>query len=196
MTRQASTGSRFGPFLVCEPGEDAMHWGSSIFDRAGARSPADRRWLALRVALVAMLFAAGASIARADDDLPGRVGRIAELAGQPFLSAQDRPDDWTPVGINYPVTSGDNLWVSSDGHLEVDYGGGQFRLAGDTNVNVARLDDHQLTLFVARGRLIVRVRVLDVEDVARIDTPNTQIELSRPGLYRIEVAADGSTTKL
>ncbi|HET7097991.1 MAG TPA: hypothetical protein VFJ68_11435, partial [Casimicrobiaceae bacterium] len=135
-----------------------MDWVSSIFDRAEARAAADTRGLALCVALVTMLFAAGASIARADDDLPGRVGRIAEFAGQPFLSAQDRPDDWTPVGINYPVTSGDNLWVSSDGHLEVDYGGGQFRLAGDTNVNVARLDDHQLTLFVARGRVIVRVR--------------------------------------
>ena len=173
-----------------------MRSGLAMLDRVGARFAADARWLALCVAIVAMLFAAGASVARADDDLPSRVGRIADFAGQPFLSAEDRPDDWAPVGINYPVTSGDNLWVSNDGHAEVDYGGGQFRLAGDTNVNVARLDDHQLTLFVARGRLIVRVRVLDTDDVARIDTPNTQIELTRPGLYRIEVAADASTTKL
>jgi len=153
-------------------------------------------WPVICVALVAMLAVAASSFARADDDLPGRVGRIADFGGQLYLSAQDRPDDWTSIGINYPVASGDNLWVSSDGRAEVDYGGGQLRLAGDTSVNIAGLDDRQLVLFVARGRLIVRVRVLDSEDVARIDTPNTQIELTRPGLYRIEVTLDGSTTKL
>jgi hypothetical protein len=142
----------------------------------------------------AVLVVGSASVARADDDLPGRVGRIADFAGQLYLSAQERPDDWTPIGVNYPVTSGDNLWVSSDGRAEVDYGGGQFRLAGDTNLNVARLDDRQLTLFVARGRLIVRIRVLDTDDVARIDTPNTQIALTRPGLYRIDVTPDGSSS--
>jgi hypothetical protein len=167
---------------------------SAKWDRERARSSGDADWLAICIAFVAMLTVAASSFARADDDLPGRVGRIADFAGQPFLSAQDRPDDWTPVGINYPVSSGDNLWVSHDGRAEVDYGGGQFRLAGDTNVNVARLDDHDLTLFVARGRLIIRVRVLDTDDVVRVDTPNTQIAVTRPGLYRIEVTADGSTT--
>jgi hypothetical protein len=154
---------------------------------------------------MAVLISAGmASVAYADDefparpeeDLPARVGRIADVAVQLYLSMADRPDDWMPVGVNHPVTSGDNLWVSSDGRAEIDYGDGQLRLAGDTNVHVARLDDHQLTLFVARGRLIVRVRILDVADVAQIDTPNTHVALMRPGLYRIEVAADGSTTKV
>ena len=163
----------------------------------GARPLPARRTpgFAFCAAIFAMLvIAAAATSARGDDDLPGRVGRIADFGGQLFLSAHDRPDDWTPVGVNYPVTSGDNLWVSTDGRAEVDYGGGQFRLAGNTNLNVARLDDRQLTLFVARGRLIVRIRVLDTDDAARIDTPNTQIALTRPGLYRIDVNPDGSTT--
>jgi hypothetical protein len=76
-----------------------------------------------------------------DEDLPGRVGRLAEFAGQILLSSQERPDEWEPIGVNYPITSGANLWVSADGRAEIDYGGGQFRLAGDTNVHVARLDD-------------------------------------------------------
>ena len=79
--------------------------------------------------------------------------------------------------------------VERDGRAEVDYGGGQFRLAGDTNLHVARLDDRQLALFVAQGRVIVRVRVLDPGDSVRIDTPNTQVALVRPGLYRIDVAS-------
>jgi len=145
-------------------------------------------------AVVVLLLAAVPSAVRADDDLPGRVGRVADFAGQLYLSVQDRPDDWTPIEVNYPVTSGDNLWVSGDGRAEIDYGGGQFRLAGDTSLNVSRLDDLQLTLFVARGRLIVRVRVLDTGDAARVDTPNTQVALTRPGLYRIDVSPDGHGT--
>jgi hypothetical protein len=148
-------------------------------------------WLA--ALLLAMLpFAARA----ADDDLPGRVGRIADFAGQLFLSPQDRPTDWEPIGINYPITSGDNLWVSGDGRAEVDYGGGQFRMSGDTSVHVSRLDDRQLALFIAQGRLLVRVRSLDPGDATRVDTPNTQVALTRPGLYRIDVAPDREATTL
>lgn len=131
-----------------------------------------------------------------DEDLPARVGRLAEFAGQVLLSTQDRPDDWEPIGTNYPITSGINLWVSADGRAEIDYGGGQFRLAGDTNVHVARLDDRELTLFVAQGQVIVRVRVQDPGEATFIDTPNTQLTLQRPGLYRIDVAPDRQSTTL
>ena len=147
--------------------------------------------------LLAAACIAGTSIAaRADDDLPGRVGRIAEFAGQLFISPEDRAAEWQPAGLNYPVASGDNLWVGGDGRAEVDYGGGQFRLAGDTNLHVSRLDENQVALFIAQGRVIVRVRVLDAGDAARVDTPNTQVELSRPGLYRIDVTPDRQSTQV
>ena len=63
------------------------------------------------------------------------------------------PTNGSPVGLNYPVASGDNLWVAGEGRAEVDFGGGQFRLAGDTNVHVSRLDDRDFALFVAQGRV-------------------------------------------
>ncbi len=161
------------------------------------RIPAVAEFQAMRAAmawLAAMVLATLPYAARADDDLPGRVGRIAEFAGQLYLSPQERPTEWSAIGINYPVTTGDNLWVSGDGQVEIDYGGGQLRLAGDTNLHVSRLDDSQLALFVAQGRLIIRVRVLDPGDAARIDTPSTQVALTRPGLYRIDVAPGGHAT--
>ena len=46
-----------------------------------------------------------------DEDLPARVGRVADFAGELFLAPEDRPDEWDAIGLNYPVTSGDNLWV-------------------------------------------------------------------------------------
>jgi hypothetical protein len=39
---------------------------------------------------------------------------------------------------------------------------------------MARLDDRTVALFVAQGRAIVRLRVLEPGEVARVDTPNTQ----------------------
>lgn len=166
----------------------------TLHDEAAAISPQGvLRWS--MVWLAAILLAVFSLAARAqDEDLPGRVGRIAEFGGQLYLSPEERATDWATIGLNYPVTSGDNLWVSTDGRAEVDYGGGQFRLAGDTNLHVSRLDERQLALFVAQGRVIVRVRVLDAGDSARVDTPNTQVELTRLGLYRIEVSPDRQVT--
>ncbi len=122
------------------------------------------------------------------------MGRIAEFAGQLYLSPEDRATEWQPIGLNYPIASGDNLWVGSDGRAEVDYGGGQFRLADDTSVHVSRLDENRVALFIAQGRVIVRVRVLDQGDSARIDAPTSQIQLTRPGLYRIDVVPDRQST--
>lgn len=156
---------------------------------------------ALLVRLAAPLLAATLSCAVAPsfaqtEDLPGRVGRVADLAGRVHLSTAEDADDWIEALRNATVTTGDNLWVSGDGRAEIDYGGGQFRLAGDTNVHIARLDDRALALFVAHGRVVVRVRVLDAGDVVQVDTSNTQLTLNRPGLYRIDVSEDRDRTAL
>jgi hypothetical protein len=148
----------------------------------------------LAALLVAVVLLPGPAVAQ--DDLPGRVGRLADVAGRVYIATEQRAEDWLEVQRNDTLTSGDNLWVGSDGRAELDYGGGQVRLAGDTNVHLARLDDAILALFVAQGRIIVRLRVLEPGDAARIDTPNTQIALTRPGLYRIDVSPGRTRTEL
>lgn len=146
-------------------------------------------------AAAALLLAAGLpAAALADDDLPGRVGRVADVAGHLYQSPGDRASEWAEIGVNYPVTSGDNLWLSADGRAEVDFGGGQLRLAGDANLHLSRLDDRELSLFVAQGRVIVRIRALDPGDTVRIDAPNAQLQLTRAGLYRIDVSPDRLAT--
>ena len=171
-----------------------------MLHRAIARAPLGIRGGTLHFAAVllwtvAALLALPAS-ALAEDDLPGRVGRVADVAGELFLAPQDKPEEWVAIGLNYPVTTGDNLWVGTEGRAEVDFGAGQFRLAGDTNLHVSRLDDRQFALFVAQGRVNVRVRVLEPGETARIDTPNAQVVLTRPGLYRVDVSEDRGHTLL
>lgn len=130
------------------------------------------------------------------DDVAPRAGRVASFAGDLYLAPPDRAEEWAAIGLNYPVASGDNVWSAAEGRAEVDYGGGQFRLGGDTNLHVSRLDDRQIALFVAQGHVVVRVRVLDPGETARIDTPNAQIDLLRPGLYRIDVSPEPRQTWL
>jgi hypothetical protein len=144
--------------------------------------------------MFACAVALAATAALAQDDVAARVARIADVQGVLYHAPADRGEDWSEIGQNFPIADGDNLWVARDGRAEVDYGGGQFRLAGDTNLHLSRLDERQLALFIAAGRVIVRVRVLEPDDAVRIDTPATQVVLARPGLYRIDVAQDSPST--
>jgi hypothetical protein len=141
-------------------------------------------------------WGAGAMPARADDDLPTRVGRVSDFGGEVYLAPQDRAAEWATIGVNYPVTSGDNLWVAPDGRAEIDFGSGQLRLAGNTNLQVSVLDEHRFALFVASGRVILRMRTLEPDDSALFDTPYTQIQIDRPGVYRIDVASERQQTVL
>ena len=54
-------------------------------------------------------------------DPPGRVARLSFTAG----AVAFRPasvDDWTNALINYPVTTGDHLWVDRGGRAELQIG--------------------------------------------------------------------------
>jgi hypothetical protein len=149
----------------------------------------------LGVALI-LAWGCGAMPARADDELPTRVGRVSDVGGELYLAPQDRATDWAAIGVNYPVTSGDNLWVAPGGRAEIDFGSGQLRVAGDTNLQVSILDERRLALFVASGRVILRLRTLERGDSALVDTSDIQIQINRPGLYRIDVAPERQQTVL
>ena len=156
-------------------------------------------WMGIAILAGALAVATGNAFAQSagvDDEAPARVGRVADLGGDVYHAPQDRATDWSVIGVNYPIATGDNLWVAEGGRAEIDMGAGQIRLGGATNLHVARLDDRTVTFFVAQGRVVLRLRVLDPGEVARIDTPNTQVVVTRPGLYRIDVSDDRMRTSL
>jgi hypothetical protein len=140
-----------------------------------------------------VVFACIGSV-RAEDDLPGRVGRLAEASGGVLVASEYAGNEWLQAGVNHPITTGDSLWSPVGERAEVDYGAGQFRLAGATHVQVTRLDDRELALFVAEGALVVRVRFLDPGDVVSLGAPTSQIRILRPGLYRIDVVPERELT--
>ena len=79
----------------------------------------------LLAAVFGLLMLAGIAIAQ---DPPARIGRLSDDGGDIFLSTDNSAAGWQPVGINYPITMGDNVFVSRDGRAEIDFGGGQLQM--------------------------------------------------------------------
>ena len=100
----------------------------------------------LRVAVLALTFF-GLSAAWAE--VPGRVARLSEFAGDVQL-ANER-EDWHPISRNFAVTAGDNVWVSDGGRAELDVGALQVWLSGGANVYFEQFDDQSLVARLSQG---------------------------------------------
>ena len=165
-------------------------------DERGMNLGLFRRWSVVVMVAFALQIPALALAEDESADLPARVGRVSDVAGELFLATQEHADEWAPIGLNYPVTSGDNLWVSANGRAEIDYGGGRFRACRRHQSAGQRARRSSTRAVRASGKVIVRVRSLEPGEVARIETPNTQIDIDRPGQYRIDVDAGQERTTL
>ena len=121
-----------------------------------------------------------ARCAAQDDDLPGRVGRVADFAGQLYLVAAGprRPSGSRSASTirSRPATTCGSPATAAPRSTTAAGSSGSPAIPTCTcrGSTIA-----QLALFIAQGRVIVRVRVLDPGDAARIDTPNTQVDADR-----------------
>src|SRR3954447_2418408 len=125
------------------------------------------------------------------DDPPARVARLNFLSG----SVSFRPgsvEEWTAATLNYPLTTGDHLWVDADSRVEIHTGSTAIRMAGRTAMSVLNLDDRTVQLSLTDGTLHIRLRELEDDESFEVDTPNVAITLLRAGEYRID--ADGETS--
>jgi hypothetical protein len=142
---------------------------------------------------IAFLAAATVLAAVAQDDPPGRVGRLSYMSG----SVSYRPgdvDDWVGADFNRPLTTGDHLWTDDGSRAEVHIGGAALRLGSQTAFEFLNLADSAVQVRLAQGTLSVRVRELSDQDTFEIDTPNLAFSLLRPGEYRIDVDPNNQTT--
>ncbi len=140
-----------------------------------------------------LLVAAGSALA---GDPPARVGRISYVTGSVSYNpaALDDDEGWAPASLNYPLTTGDQLWTDSDGRAELSTDRAAVRLAPETSVAVLTLDDDTTQLRLAEGSLSLGVRRLDQDDAIEVDTPNGAVTIEGPGEYRIDVDREGERT--
>ena len=99
--------------------------------------------------------------------------------------------DWVQAQINTPVTTGDALYVGSEGNLEVDMGWRAYvRADDDTQLSLVNLAPDFSQFKITSGRVSFDLRSLPVGYSVEVDTPNAVFTIDRVGYYRVDVDDD------
>jgi FecR protein. len=142
----------------------------------------------------AMVLVAGLAFGDAGDP-PARVARLNYLSGS--VSFQPAGvDEWSPAAINYPMTTGDHLWVDNQSRAEMHIGSTVIHADAGTASSFLNLDDRTVQIRLSQGSLYIRIRYMAEDDVYEVDTPNGAISLLRTGSYRIDADPDRATTAI
>jgi len=134
--------------------------------------------------------------AQTQNDPPGRVGRLAFVEGT--VSFHDDEDNgWTKAVINTPLTSGDALWTEPNSRSEVSLAGTRIRMDGSTELDMSQIDDSQVRLQLAQGRVDVKTTTqMDSTQPYQIVTPRGTITLQQQGDYYVEAGSQQDPTRL
>jgi hypothetical protein len=142
--------------------------------------------------LAAFLAASGTAAAQ-DADPPSRVARIAYLSG-PVSFEPASLDQWADASLNYPMTTGDNLYTDVGARAVLRIGQNAIRLNSGANFQFVNLSDNVVQTSVNAGSLSLRVRHLFDSESWEVDTPNGAITILRTGEYRIDTDSSGNAT--
>src|SRR5689334_24374971 len=139
------------------------------------------RRLAIAFLTVGLL---GAMPAVAQEEPPARVGRVSFVAGElGFHLAGETA--WSAAKVNYPVATGGSFWTDPKSRAELRIGSRTISFAGNTVLDVAKLDQQVMQLAVPQGRINLRVRTLLEGESIEIDLPRGAVWILQPGIYDI-----------
>jgi hypothetical protein len=161
-----------------------------IGDIAWTKGIAMDKNLLWSAALAATLLL-GANAAVADDDPPGRVGRLSYIEGTASFHAAD-DSQWSPATLNYPVFAGAFFWTEPGSRVELQVGSSEIRLDESTEIEIVALDDRSTQLWLGQGVLNLHLASMPPGGV-RVLTPRSEIELVEPGTYHIDAGANDGT---
>ncbi len=147
----------------------------------------------LSLTLAASLLAVPRLVSAQDSDPPSRVARIAYLNGSVSYEPAS-VDTWGDAPLNYPMTTGDNLYTDDGARAVLRIGQNSIRLNSDTNFQFVNLSDNVVQTSVNSGGLSLRVRRLFDDDSWEIDTPNGAITVLRTGEYRVDTDPNRNAT--
>jgi len=149
--------------------------------------------LLLLVSPLAALLAVSGIAAAQDADPPSRVARIAYMVG-PVSFEPASVDQWTDASLNYPMTTGDNLYTDTGARAVLRIGQNAIRLNSGTNFQFVNLSDSVVQTSVNAGSLSLHVRHLFDSESWEVDTPNGAITLLRTGEYRVDADSTNNAT--
>lgn len=157
----------------------------------------------------------GVGMAQQEGTTRSLVARVRLLAGEvSYQRASDSVNDWFDATINLPLEESDQLYSGSSGRVELELGGRNLvRIAEESNLRFTRFSLRQFQFALPVGTATFRVEtldrrqfeVVDPEEINNdqslefeplefeVDTPAAAITILKTGIYRINVAADGTT---
>jgi len=160
---------------------------------ASARMGFPARWLGLVIGLmlVSILAVLAQPAQAADEDPPGRVGRLSEVNGTVWVYAPES-GEWIAASRNRPVTTGDRLSTDKDGRAEIRVGSTTLRVAANTELEVLQIDDDHLSLQLHSGSLAARLRSRETARQFGVATGEGRFLVDRGGSYRFDRTDDTS----
>lgn len=139
--------------------------------------------------LACSLMAAGA--ARAEEDPPGRVGRLAESRGQVWMLDVEQ-GEWVDAQRNRPLTTGDRLATDREGRLTLQIGSTIVRLDERSDLELRRVDDDRIEMVLHAGAAAVRVREPEMANEVQLDTAEGRFLPRGVSLFRVDKTERGS----
>ena len=144
------------------------------------------------LSFLTLLGSAGLAAQTDSGGPPGRAGRVSYLSGGVSLQVSG-DTSWTAATINYPLTTGDRLYVDQGGRGEVELGAATLRLSDATDATITNLTDNLIQIGISTGTVRLTVTALDSDDSIEIDTPGGPLVVTSPGVYRIVISPDHGT---
>jgi hypothetical protein len=132
-----------------------------------------------------------AGACQAQDDPPGRVGRLAALQGEVWVYEAEA-GEWVSALHNRPFTSGDRLATSAAASAELRIGSTTLYLGSGSELDALRVDDQRMVFRLQRGSLALRVRSREVAAELEVQHPEGRFMPLRAGLYRIDRQDDAT----
>ena len=122
-----------------------------------------------------------------------RVVRVSMMKGEVSLRRAGNIE-WERAQLNLPLVEGDVLATGRDSHVEVQIDARNFVRVGDESVlKVVTLRDEGVALSLSEGTASLRLARFDRDkEYFEIDAPGTTVAAEQRGLYRLDVASDGS----
>jgi hypothetical protein len=144
----------------------------------------------MRAVAHAVMFLAliAATPAFAEEQPPARVGRVAFVSGELGFHGKGETA-WSKAALNYPVAAGGAFWTDPKSRAELRVGSRSIAMSGNTELDVAKLDQQVMQLGVPRGRIDLRVRQLLEGESIEIDLPHGAVWILEPGTYDIDAGA-------
>ena len=134
--------------------------------------------------------------AQTQNDPPGRVGRLAFVEGTVSFH-DDEENGWSKAVVNTPLTTGDALWTEPNSRSEVSLAGTRIRMDGSTELDMTQIDDRQVRLQLAQGRVDVKTTAqMEATQPYEIVTPRGTITLQQQGDYYVEAGSQQDPTRL